>query len=143
MNSTLALERSIVTAADGDRVWRAITRPQHFSRWFGGDIRFERLAVGEPMTFHVGGQTGPATIAIVEPPERFAFHWAAEPGDPARTLVTFRLETVADGTRVTVTEEGFEALAERARRRRFELNDEGWSIQMANLAAYLRKGEDV
>src|SRR5262245_4315398 len=104
MNSTMEIRRSVIVAADQEKVWQAITQPEHFSKWFGGQIQFERLAVGEAMTFF---ETEAGTIAIVEPPERFGFYWTAEKGYPVETLVTFHLEAAPEGTRITVTETGF------------------------------------
>jgi len=40
----VAITRSIVVAADRERVWRAITTPEQIAQWFE-PIRFERLAV--------------------------------------------------------------------------------------------------
>ncbi|MBI1880026.1 MAG: SRPBCC domain-containing protein [Chloroflexi bacterium] len=143
MNSIMEIRRSVVVAADREKVWRAITQPEQFSKWFGDRVQFDRLAAGEAMTFFVGDETGPGIIAIVEPPERFAFHWTAEPGYPVETLVTFHLETVPEGTRITVTETGFEALPEEVRHIPFERNNEGWGIQMDNIAAYLQAVDNV
>jgi uncharacterized protein YndB with AHSA1/START domain len=137
----MEIRRSVVVAADQEKVWRAITQPEHFSKWFGGQIQFERLAVGETISFFE--ENYPGTIAIVEPPERFGFYWTAELGYPVETLVTFHLETVAEGTRITVTETGFEALPEDVRHIPFARNDKGWSIQMNNIAAYLQTVADV
>lgn len=143
MSENLVIERSIVVAASLERVWRAITEPRHFSKWFGGEISFERLAVGQEMLFKAGGETGPGTILTVEPPERFAFSWTAEPGYDERTTVSFYLEPVTEGTRITITEQGFEALPGKLRRNRFELNGQGWSIQVNNIAAYLKEDKDL
>ena len=143
MNSTIEIRRSVVVAADREKVWRAITQPEQFSKWFGAPVQFERLAAGETMTFFEGGESEPGTIAIVEPPERFAFHWTPEPGYPVETLVTFHLESVTEGTRITVTEAGFEGLPEAVRQSRFDLNSKGWGIQMNNIAEYLEKVDDV
>jgi len=140
MNSTMEIRRSVVVAADREKVWRAITQPEHFSKWFGDQVQFERLAVGEAMTFF---ETEPGTIAIVEPLERFAFYWTAEKGYPVETLVTFHLETVPEGTQITVTETGFEALPEELRQIPFDRNNEGWGIQMDNIAAYLQTADNV
>lgn len=140
MTSTMEIRRSVVVTASREKVWRAITQPEHFSKWFGGEIQFERLAAGEAMTFF---GTEPATIAIVEPPERFAYRWVAETGYSAETLVTFHLEAVPEGTRITVTETGFEALPEDVRHIPFERNGKGWSIQMDSIAAYLQTADDV
>lgn|SRR5574341_247716 len=140
MNDSMEIRKSVVVAADRDRVWRAITEPEQFSKWFGDPIQFERLAVGETITFM--GEY-PGTIAIVEPQTRFAFRWLAAVGYDVQNLVTFDLETVAGGTRITVTEQGFEGLPEDVRRARFEDNSRGWAIQMDNIAAYLRAAEQV
>lgn len=140
MNSTMEIRRSVVVAVEREKVWRAITQPEHFSKWFGGQVQFESLAVGEAMTFF---ETEPGTIAIVEPPERFGFYWTAETGYPVETLVTFHLETVAEGTQITVTETGFEGLPGDVRQIPFDRNNKGWGIQMDNIAAYLQTADDV
>jgi uncharacterized protein YndB with AHSA1/START domain len=78
---------------------------------------------------------------VVEPPERFAFRWTPEPGNPAESLVTFRLEVVPGGTLVTVTESGFEALPDSLRQKRAEMNAQGWGFVLEHLAAYLATTE--
>ncbi len=79
----LVIERSIVVMADRERVWQAITTPEHLAQWFE-PIRFERLAVGEALTFGWGGA---GSIALVEPMDRFGFRWQIAPPHPAQTLV--------------------------------------------------------
>jgi uncharacterized protein YndB with AHSA1/START domain len=112
-------ERSLVIAAEQERVWRAITTPEIISRWFDGTMRWSfRLAAGETITLTMPDFTGYAHIAIVEPPEHFAFTWTPEPGNPAETLVTFRLEAVPGGTRVTATEDRLGRRLRGAARRR-------------------------
>jgi uncharacterized protein YndB with AHSA1/START domain len=51
----VVIERSIVVIADREQVWRAITTPEYIAQWFE-PIRFERLAVGESLTFGWGGE---------------------------------------------------------------------------------------
>src|SRR5262245_56609235 len=109
----VTIKRSAVVEAKRQRVWQAITDPTQFSQWFGDPIRFEQLAVGEPMKFFREGH--PGRIAVVDPPVRFAFYWPAEPGSNVEPLVTFNLEPTTEGTRITVTEEGLEALPENMR----------------------------
>jgi uncharacterized protein YndB with AHSA1/START domain len=146
MAEPLIARHSLVMAAERERVWRAITGPQHFSKWFGMPVQLDRLAVGGHLRFVEIPGSPPCVITAVEPPERFAFNWTPEPGCPVTTLVTFYLEKVDEGTRVTVTEQGFEDLPEKLRKPRFELNSEGWSIQLTNLDTYLKEvtaiGED-
>lgn len=143
MQGTLIIEQSLVMAADRERVWRAITGPKHFSKWFGMPVQLDRLAVGGKLSFVEIEGSEPCIITTVEPPERFAFNWTPEPGCPVTTLVTFYLEKVAEGTRVTVTEEGFEALPEKFRQSRYEGNSEGWHIQLGNLNNYLKEVTDI
>jgi len=133
------IKRSAVIEEKRQRVWQAITDSTQFSQWFGDPIRFERLAVGEPMSFFKEGH--PGRIAVVDPPVRFAYYWPAEPGSSVESLVTFLLEPTAEGTRITVTEEGLEALPENMRQHRFDLNNKGWGIQLENLAKYLKEAD--
>jgi uncharacterized protein YndB with AHSA1/START domain len=133
-------ERSIVIAADRERVWRAITTPEHISKWFDEQMKWTfTLAPGETITLSMDDFTGYARIATVEPPERFAFYWQAEMDNPTETLVTFRLESVPEGTRVTASEEGFEALPDDVRQKRYDMNGMGWGMALDSLAAYLRE----
>jgi uncharacterized protein YndB with AHSA1/START domain len=85
-----------------------------------------------------------AVVERIEPPTLFSFRWhpyAIDPevdysGEPT-TLVEFRLEPIATGTRVTVTESGFEALPARRRPDALRMNERGWQAQMANIAAHV------
>ena len=133
----IVLERSLVVKADRERVWRAITTPEHIAKWFE-PIHFERLAVGEALTFRWQGE---GSIALVEPMRRFGFRWQIAPPHPAQTFVIFTLETVPEGTRITVTEQGFEALPDEVREARFKDNIQGWEHMLGQLNAYLTTRE--
>jgi uncharacterized protein YndB with AHSA1/START domain len=133
----LVIERSIVVVADRERVWRAITTPEHIAKWFE-PIHFKRLVVGEALTFGWGGA---GSIALVEPMDRFGFRWQIALPHPAQTLVIFALETVPEGTRITVTEQGFEALPDEVRAIHFKDNTQGWEHMLDSLSAYLTSRE--
>jgi uncharacterized protein YndB with AHSA1/START domain len=133
----IVIERSIVVKAERERVWQAITTPEHIAKWFQ-PVHFQRLVVGEAMTFD-GGAHG--SIVIVEPMERFGFRGQIAPPHPAQTLVIFALETVLEGTRVTVTEQGFEALPDEVRASRFQDNLQGWERVLNSLSASLTSKE--
>ena len=82
------------------------------------------------------------TVELVEP-SRFVFDWPAyDPEAKAGredlpwTRVTFVLAAEGDGTRVTVTESGFDALPPDLGPRALRSNTEGWEIQLRNLAAH-------
>lgn len=133
----LVIEQSVVIAAERSRVWRAITTPEYLAKWFES-IHFERLVEGEALTFGWGGA---GSIALVEPMDRFGFRWQIAPPHPAQTLVVFTLETVPEGTRITVTERGFEALPEEVREGHFRDNTQGWEHMLKSLSTYLTSRE--
>ena len=53
------------------------------------------------------------------------------------TLVAFVLEEVQDGTRLTVTESGFDQIPIERRAKAFAANEGGWAAQMKLIAKYL------
>jgi uncharacterized protein YndB with AHSA1/START domain len=83
-------------------------------------------------------------IERIVPRELFAFRWHPG-GDPEvgpnapTTLVTFELEEVAGGTRLTITESGFEALPLERRAKAFADNEGGWDAQLGLIAKYLAR----
>jgi len=144
--STDQIQKSIILRAPRSRVWKALTDPVQFGEWFGARLT-GRFVPGQTMR-------GPITIpkyehlafeVIVEQmePERF-FSWRWQPGgdpdvDPAEpmTLVVFELEEVPEGTRVTVTESGFDRIPVARRVKAYRENDAGWTGQLENITRYL------
>lgn len=143
MTETIAAEQTIVMRADRERIWKALTTAKHFSKWFGLQVEISRLEPGGEFRFVEFENNLPGKIITVEPPELFEFEWTPEAGVKIFTLVTFRLEEVEGGTRVTMREQGFEKLPEQYRKSRFEGNSEGWQIQIHNLENYLKEGKDI
>lgn len=110
------IEREVVIPAPVDRVWRVLTTAEHIRSWYafggaevelrpGGALRFRWDERGE---FH-------ARVEHFEPMSRFSFRLAAHPDErPGKkgksTLVEFTLSPEGEGTRLTVTETGIEAL---------------------------------
>ena len=143
------IEKSIELKAPLARVWRALTDHEEFGTWF-------RVQLDGP--FVVGGvSTGRVTypgyehlewrvvVEAMEAQRRFAFRWCPynEPleqlgEDPPTTLVEFVLESRPDGTLLTVSESGFEALPDdRDRFTAYRLNEQGWSEQIENIARHV------
>ncbi len=57
MTETIAVERSIVIAANQQRVWQAITDSAQMSAWFDSKMSWEfKLGEGEPVTFSMNGK---------------------------------------------------------------------------------------
>ena len=145
---TNLIEKTIELAASVDQVWRALTDAGEFGSWFRVDIDGPFVA-GELST---GRMTVPgfehvrweAKIVALKPKTRFAYEWHPYAVDPAvdysdepPTLVDFRLEPSGSGTRLTVTESGFDALPRHRRPDALRMNDSGWTGQMRNIAAYV------
>lgn len=138
------IERSIFIQAPRGRVWRAIATVAEFAAWFQVKAEGEFTPGATiPMTCTVPGYEGirfDVTIESVEPERRLTWRWipgAEQPLDDPKTLVEFVLTDENGGTRVTVTETGFDRLSLARRAKAFEDNSQGWTEQMRNLERHL------
>lgn len=130
-----------------ERVFAALTDPALFPTW--GPVSVEgKIAPGERPVFDFGpgGKTTVYVVAI-EPPSYFAYRWMQGETDPAallgdplarpNTLVEFRLEQIADTTRVRVIESGISALPSVPGvdiGTAIEHMGEGWKLMLGGLA---------
>ena len=145
-SSTDRIVKTTVLRAPRSRVWRALTDPAEFGRWFGADLKdpFRPGArVRGPITIKgYDHLTMDITIESMEPERLFSWRWQPG-GDPDKhpneplTLVVFELDDAPEGTRLTVTETGFDALAPSRRTQAYRENDAGWTGQLKNLAKHL------
>ncbi|HEY3171762.1 MAG TPA: SRPBCC family protein [Thermoanaerobaculia bacterium] len=148
MSSTDRIEKSVFLRAPRSRVWRAIANAEEFGAWFGAKLE-GAFAPGARVT---GRITTPGyehlimdfTIERVDPERLFSCRWhpyAIEPGvdysSEPTTLVEFRLEDAAGGTRLTVIESGFDRIPVSRRAEAFRMNDQGWAEQMKNIERYV------
>lgn len=140
---TDSIIRSITIAAPPDRVWTALTA--EFGTWFRTTLD-RPFAVGE---ITEGAMTMPgaeglpfkARTEVLDPPRRFAFRWPQWDFEANRNLedeapwtrVEFVLEPQGEGTKVTVTETGFEAIGGSLGEKILRENSQGWEIQLKNL----------
>jgi uncharacterized protein YndB with AHSA1/START domain len=139
--------KHIVLNAPIERVWRAITDHREFGSWFRVDLD-SPFVVGQTttgrMTYpgHEGRPWSSKTVRM-DAPHHFAFTWphaegpGDDPDDAPTTLVEFRLEPASNGTCLTITESGFEALPPDRRVNVMRGNEEGWGIQATNVAAHV------
>jgi uncharacterized protein YndB with AHSA1/START domain len=145
-SSTDRIEKTMVLRAPRSKVWRALTDPAQFSEWFGARLKdaFDRGArvrgpVTSPGYEHL---TMDITIDRVEPERLFSWRWHPggdpdiDPSEPT-TLVVFELSEVPEGTRLTVTETGFDRIPPSRRGKAYRENDEGWTGQMEAIRKYL------
>lgn len=148
IHDLLQIERSLVVRAARSRVWRALTSASEFGQWFGVRIdgEFAPRATLHMVTTHEGHPPieFPVFVEHMEPETTLAWRWFPGGANPERedrtqtTLVTFTLEEVAEGTRVTVTETGFDRVKLADRARAYEDNQGGWQLQCQNLADYVQ-----
>lgn len=140
--------KTVELKAPVSRVWRALTDHEEFGQWF-------RVKLDGPFTpgaLSTGRMTYPgyehypwrATIERMEPEQRFSFRWhdfdeksGVDVADQPTTLVEFTLEAIPGGTRLTITESGFEAIPEPRRLEVLRGNTQGWDIQAENIAAHV------
>ena len=84
------------------------------------------------------------TVDRIEPERYFSFRWIpygidaeADLEHEPTTLVEFRLEPVAEGTRLTIVESGFDRVPAHRRERAFRMNEGGWTAQAENLRRHV------
>lgn len=146
---TDSIERSVIVAAPPERVWLALSDAAAFGAWFGVDLAGQRFAPGERARgrFTLPGAEHAwfdVVVERVDAPRCLAFRWHPYPLDPAidygaeePTLVTFSLEAVPGGTRVTVVESGFDRVAPLRRLEAFRMNERGWDHQLERLTRHV------
>ena len=142
------IEKEIVVRAPRTKVWRALADSNEFGKWFQAKFR-DPFVPGQTAT---GNITHPGyehlTIEVqverLEPERLFSFRWHPYAVDPKvdysnepTTLVVFELEEIAEGTRIKVTESGFDRIPIQRRAEAFRMNSGGWSEQMKNIARYV------
>lgn len=146
--STDRIEKRIELKAPLARVWKAITDYREFGQWFRVDLEspFEVGKVTSGRVTYPGYEhlAFDVSVKALEPMTYFAFTWPADmaespddtPSD-VETLVEFRLEATENGTRLTLTESGFDRLPADRRAVAFRRNEGGWTEQMENIRKHV------
>lgn len=140
--------KTVELRAPLSRVWRALSDHDEFGQWFRVklDGPFTPGAVSRGRITYPGSEHYP-WLAVVERMEHerlLSFRWhdfddrsGIDISMQPTTLVEFRLEPTAEGTRLTITESGFEALPDHRRLEVLRGNTEGWNIQANNIAVHV------
>jgi uncharacterized protein YndB with AHSA1/START domain len=81
-----------------DKVWRAVTEPEHLAAWFPCTIDGERRP-GAPLTFRFEGGADPmlGEMVVYEPPHVMELRWGAD-------LLRLELRSVDDGTELQLSD---------------------------------------
>ena len=142
------IEKRIELKAPVARVWRALTDYREFGEWFRVKLDGPFLP-GEVSRGHMlyPGYEHIQWAAVVQKMETerlFSYTWHPYAIDPevdysgeTPTLVEFRLEAMADGTLLVLTESGFDKVPAHRRDEAFRMDEGGWTEQMKNIEAYI------
>jgi uncharacterized protein YndB with AHSA1/START domain len=132
----LTVERSIWIDAPRERVWQAVTDPEHVAQWLLPPALGAQMKRDTSGTFFVCMGPMEIPIAIQEAPNEP--RQVTSRGLPDQLIATtYLLEEENGGTRVTVTMTGFEALPADAREDRMKPSGAAWEKALANLKAHV------
>ena len=148
MSSTDRIEKEIVLKAPRSRVWRALSDAEQFGAWFGCklDGAFAPGAAIRGRITHAGYEHATLQLFIdrIEPESYFSYRWHPYAVDPKvdysaepTTLVEFRLQEVAGGTRLSIVESGFDKVPAARRAEAFRMNTHGWDMQATSIERYV------
>jgi uncharacterized protein YndB with AHSA1/START domain len=104
-----------------EKVWRAMTEPEHLAAWFPDTIVVERWEVGAPLRFeHEGGLYAfEGQVLAVTPQRALEFTWGPD-------TIRLELEPDGEGTRLTLLDT-LEAVGKAAR------DGAGWHVCLDHL----------
>jgi uncharacterized protein YndB with AHSA1/START domain len=160
MTDTDRIQKTTLLRAPLERVWQAISDSGQFGVWFGAafdgpfvpgtrlSARIVPTQVDPEIAKMQESHTGTPFVVFVErvePLRLLSFRWhpyAVEPKDYAAeptTLVEFELTSVPEGTRLTITESGFDGIPLERRAKAFTANEDGWTHQLALVTKYLAR----
>ena len=129
-----------VIGAPPERVWQGLTTAE-FTRqyWHGTDIRSDFNA-GTPVEFLIDGEvcvTG--EVLVADHPKELVYTWAfcSQP-DETPSRVSFRLERLDVGTRLTVTHDQLDGAPQTA-----GMVTAGWPLVICGLKTLLETGTAI
>ncbi|WP_256999375.1 SRPBCC family protein [Microbacterium sp. SZ1] len=139
------VRRTIRISASIEKVWAAVTEPENISQWFGR-AKLDSFSVGATGSLTFPGQHSiPLRIEAIDEPHLVSYRWSNDGAsgefpvevDERSTVFTFTLEPLADGTRLTVVETGFDATSDPAAN--MEFHRQGWDSELDKLVALVER----
>jgi uncharacterized protein YndB with AHSA1/START domain len=137
MSTPDEVRRTIDIRASRERVWAALTEPSELVGWFPTERAEIDLRPGGAASFVWEESADEAVVDIVEAPDRLVFRWRPAGLDRPYTTVSFTLEEIQIGTRVTLVESGFASLPDQIQEQSQQGNDAGWRDELEELKTYL------
>ena len=142
------IEKQIILNATPERVWRAVSTANEFGTWFGvrldGEFAPGAKVHGQITTAGYEHMAFDMYVETMETERLFSYRWHAHAWDPEidysndpTTLVEFHIEPVAGGTKLTITESGFDHVPSECRVEAFTRNEGGWTIQIQNIERHV------
>lgn len=142
------IEKSIELQFPISQIWQAITDYNEFGKWFKVKINAPFMRnktsygyINYPGYEHLIWQV---VVQEMEPEQLFSFTWHPYAVDPKKdysqeipTLVEFRLQNTPTGTLLKISESGFDSLPHERKQKAFEMNNDGWELQISNIKEYL------
>ena len=101
------VERQVTLPAAREDVWTSLTDPDEVGAWFEADVDWDLRPGGDARFLERNGSQRSGTVVTVRDAEVLRFRWwpVDEEGHEPASEVTYTLEDVPEGTRLTVTEE--------------------------------------
>jgi uncharacterized protein YndB with AHSA1/START domain len=143
------IEREIFIEASPEIVFDVVSSPEHLRQWWPDDAEYEptpgsngRIVFGDP---DAGGAVAGFAVIDAQPPRLFSFRWTQPVGDAAKVgnslLVTFTLTSSAGGTRLRMTETGFQEMDWDATtlEAQYADHEHGWDYFLPRLAPYVAR----
>jgi uncharacterized protein YndB with AHSA1/START domain len=147
-SKTDRIEKQILLRAPRSRVWRALTDFEEFGAWFRvkleGPFVVGRSTKGKITYPGYEHLTMEVIVERMDAERLFAFRWHPYAVDPnadyskePTTLVEFKLEDASGGTKLTVSESGFDEIPAERRDEAFRMNSDGWAEQTQNIKRHV------
>ncbi len=133
--SEVALTKSIILKANPEAVWEFLTNKDKLAIWFHpaeSDLKeHEEFTL---VSTEGGGSKKICwgTVLEMSPPNLLKYTFTIVPLNGKMTTVTWRLEAITEGTKLTLTHEGLEDTPEAARELLGHL-DKGWDRHLGSM----------
>lgn len=145
------VQHSLMLPAPPADVWSALIDHRAFGKWFKVDLEGAfvegAVCIGRTTDDAFKGHEWRVVVDQIDPERAFVFRWRPEdqPGFDIELgdvmTVAFTLAPHDGGTRLTITESGFENLPDTHRAEFVKMSREGWAIQAERLKAFLAQRE--